>query len=548
MLPIQKGSTEVFRVSNLKKIKSGAFKARKAIPAAVRAAYQKLYGQGWEVIFSMPAGTPPTVAKAKHAEWLALVERRIAALAEPAATNAPALTIQQADALAGDWYRQYVAAREAEPGDAIGWDDALSDAEDALDGRVALPDDVMADAERFIADRGLHLSPVSMEKWQIALAREYRAAAATLLGRSEGNRGRDAHLDRLAPALEPVGSQPVALGTVGGTAKARKSPPQAATALLEAYAADRGFAPSTLRRWKPVMATLDTQPWQRPDWDAQEWIDSLVTEGRSKTTVHRTWLVACKTLMRWALRRKRIATNPFTDVVMSVPKKVITRETGRAFSDAEAKTILSAALQVPLLPMGSAGSEQSASRRWLPWLMAYTGARAGEVAQLRAGDIDPARKTILITPEAGTVKTSKARVVPVHADLIEQGFLGFVKAVLAAKGRGGALFWDDSVPTKADAKHRRSDVAANKLGRWVRSLGITDPGISPNHAWRHLFETRARRAGIEASIRDAISGHAPRSTGEGYDHVTAEDMAEALERFPRYMLAAPPHNGNAKAV
>lgn len=143
----------MFRVSNLKKIKSGAFKARKAIPAAVRAAYQKLYGQGWEVIFTLPAGTSPSIAKTQHAEWLALVERRIAALAVPAVTNAPALTVQQADALAGDWYRQFVAVREAEPGDAIGWEDALSDAEAALNGGAALPDDVMADAERFIADR-----------------------------------------------------------------------------------------------------------------------------------------------------------------------------------------------------------------------------------------------------------------------------------------------------------------------------------------------------------------------------------------------------------
>jgi hypothetical protein len=63
-----------------------------------------------------------------------------------------------------------------------------------------------------LTDRGVGLSPVFMEKFQIALAREYRAAAATLLGRSEGDRGRDVHLDRLAPVLEPVGNRPVALG------------------------------------------------------------------------------------------------------------------------------------------------------------------------------------------------------------------------------------------------------------------------------------------------------------------------------------------------
>jgi hypothetical protein len=52
-----------------------------------------------------------------------------------------------------------------------------------------------------------------------------------------------------------------------------------------------------------------------------------------------------------------------------------------------------------------------------------------------------------------------------------------------------------------------------RLASWVREQGMTHPGISPNHAWRHLFKTCARRAAIEASIRDAIVGHAPRSIG-----------------------------------
>jgi integrase len=78
--------------------------------------------------------------------------------------------------------------------------------------------------------------------------------------------------------------------------------------------------------------------------------------------------------------------------------------------------------------------------------------------------------------------------------------------------------------------------ARERLAAWVRDQGVADPGISPNHAWRHLFKTCARRAGIEASIRDAICGHAPRSTAESYEHVTPEDMAEALSKFPRYSI------------
>jgi integrase len=44
--------------------------------------------------------------------------------------------------------------------------------------------------------------------------------------------------------------------------------------------------------------------------------------------------------------------------------------------------------------------------------------------------------------------------------------------------------------------------------------GSTDPGIQPNHAWRHTFKRRAARAGIEPRIRDGICGHAPRTVAE----------------------------------
>jgi hypothetical protein len=40
-------------------------------------------------------------------------------------------------------------------------------------------------------------------------------------------------------------------------------------------------------------------------------------------------------------------------------------------------------------------------------------------------------------------------------------------------------------------------------------------------------------------IRDAICGHAPRSTAESYEHATVEDTAEAPKRFPRYTVATP---------
>jgi hypothetical protein len=69
-----------FCVSSLRRVASGAFKARKRIPADVRVEYQGLYGPAWEVKLTIPAGTTPQRAKALHTEWLADVEGRIATL------------------------------------------------------------------------------------------------------------------------------------------------------------------------------------------------------------------------------------------------------------------------------------------------------------------------------------------------------------------------------------------------------------------------------------------------------------------------------------
>src|SRR5262245_10437804 len=117
----------MFRMSNLKRTKSGAFKARKALPADIKADYQVLYGPGWEAIFSRPAGTPVRQAKEDHLKWLAEVEQRISALKAGKAGKGRDLTQREAVALAGEWYREYVAQHEDNPGNPDNWDAALDD-------------------------------------------------------------------------------------------------------------------------------------------------------------------------------------------------------------------------------------------------------------------------------------------------------------------------------------------------------------------------------------------------------------------------------------
>jgi len=75
-----------------------------------------------------------------------------------------------------------------------------------------------------------------------------------------------------------------------------------------------------------------------------------------------------------------------------------------------------------------------------------------------------------------------------------------------------------------------------RLAAWVRDLGVQDEELSPNHAWRHTFKQRADRAEISERMSDSITGHAHRSIGSRYGAPTLEDMAEAMKKFPRYVL------------
>ncbi len=265
--------------------------------------------------------------------------------------------------------------------------------------------------------------------------------------------------------------------------------------------------------------------------EAQHWARSLVTDKRSAYTVKNTWVSAPCAVLGWALDEKLISTNPFADVSIRVPKKVINREEGKAFSDKEQQAVLKAALAIK-----DTESPIKAAYRWVPWLCAYSGARAGEITQLRGQDVAQHDSFVVmkIKPEAGNVKGSMPRTVPIHEHVIEQGFLAYAKS----KGKG-PLFYNPSLQNESGntditkPKRPRYVVTRNRLAEWVRKLGITDKEIQPNHAWRHTFKRIAARHMTER-VSDAITGHTPLTVGRGYGPPTVEDMAEALKRFPRY--------------
>jgi len=244
----------------------------------------------------------------------------------------------------------------------------------------------------------------------------------------------------------------------------------------------------------------------------------------SARTVNDSDLSGLKTVFEWAVNNRKIATNPARGVTIKVGKRAKLRSKG--FSDAEAIAIL----EVASAHVG--GSEQPqtrAAKHWVPWLCAYTGARVGEIAQLRKQDLkqEGSHWTITITPDAGTVKTNEARTVVLHEHLVELGFCAFVSAAPA-----GHIFLK---PGKSGEVRGPLRGLKNRLAEFARTV-VTDPNVAPNHGWRHRFKTVGMEAGIAPRILDAIQGQAPRSVADSYGDVTLNTMAAAIARLPRIAI------------
>jgi integrase len=545
---IQKRVQMVLKMVALNRNKAGQWFARKGIPADVRAAYKRLHGVSREAIFKVAAGTAKAEAKAQCAEWISQVENTISALRAAAKGEGQPLTKLNALALAGRWYRWFIAQYESDPGTPDRWnkqgdyftwevlrphappeyhEDTKADREwrwaKAPEVRAAVRPIVaeLARTASFLASEGMALNADANALFVDAVSDNLLAAFDTLELRAEGDYSPDT-----VPETFPEFQATVRRTTNG----------MSIWALFEAYIEAKKPAAGTVNRRRAVFRHLqaefpDTDADALTEADVRAWASKLVTPKRSAGVVADVWLGSARYLFSWGKKQKHVRQNPFAEVRIDVPRKARLRS-GKYFTPEEAKVILRATLE-----FSGATSALQRAQRWAMWLCAYSGARAGEITQLRGVDIERHGEifAMKLTPEAGSIKTHEARTVPLHEHLIEQGFLGFLESVgngpLFYNPREAGVMNDPTNPRLAPAVKMRG-----KLGTWVRSLGVTDRGVGPTHGWRHTFLAIARRAGIDETVRFTITGHALPSTGHSYATPSIGEMAEALEKFPRYQF------------
>lgn len=233
-----------------------------------------------------------------------------------------------------------------------------------------------------------------------------------------------------------------------------------------------------------------------------------------------------KTIFKWGVEQRLLTFNPANDVSLRLSRKTKLRE--KTFTDEEVRRLLSASLELAKRPKLQANN---LLRRWVPWLCAYTGARIGEIVQLRKQDIKKGSDgvwTFTLSPEAFTIKTKEVRVVPIHAHLIEMGFLDFAKSV-----KSDYLFL--KLKREDEAFRTVWNTRKTLVQRFARKY-IPDPNVAPNHGWRHTFKSIGFEAGIQEKVLDAICGHAPSTVGRSYGSVSLKTKVDAISAFPRYIV------------
>lgn len=318
-------------------------------------------------------------------------------------------------------------------------------------------------------------------------------------------------------------------------------PPVSLKRLLADYIAAKklvGKAKGTEKRWTPVIA--DLVKFIRHD-DARrltkqnllEWRDTRL-KTLSPKTVSDVHLAAVRTVLNWAKVNDRLPANVAQDVRQEVPKKVRSREKG--FTDQEAVAILVAARDhTPAVVDNPANMElpqTTAAKRWTPALCAFSGARIAEITQLRKEDfrLEGEVHVMRIKPDAGTVKAGGYRDVPLHPQLIEMGFLDFLKTA-----PDGPLFFRDG---KGRNPVAAAQMVSGRISEWLQALSLIPVGVQPNHGWRHRFKTVGEEQGISKRAIDAIQGHASKTAGDEYGDVTLKARKAAIDRIPSYDLRA----------
>lgn len=364
--------------------------------------------------------------------------------------------------------------------------------------------------DKFLLRRGLVVDDPSRHDLLVAVQRAAKQAKRVAVKRiTEGDYSPDPQADRF-PAFEEKPDTGLPL-----------------MAVFHDWVEKRKPAASTIPAWRAIIEKFiaftkidDARKIRRGH--VKEWRDALEAQGVSGVRIRDGYIAALRSVLAHGLEKDMLETNAAAGIKVTVPDKEHQRE--KDLNNQEIYIILRASLGADTGD-GRHSEASIASRRWVPWLCAYSGARIAEITGLQFADIiqEDGYHGIFIKKS----KTGLARKVPLHSHTIEQGFLDFVM-----RHGKGPLFL---TPHKSERGIFSSPTTrGEKLAKWVRDIGVIDEDVSPNHGWRHRFRTEARLIEMREDVMNYLMGHAPSKEGDRYGHIPFGVTGPWIAALPRF--------------
>ena len=162
------------------------------------------------------------------------------------------------------------------------------------------------------------------------------------------------------------------------------------------------------------------------------------------------------------------------------------------------------------------GSFKKATDYWVPLLALFTGARLGEICQLKVTDIKKSDGIYCIDinedDEDKSIKTkvSSVRLIPIHQELFNLGLIEYVDELKKLKKKN--LFEINYGIIRGQYHSTQKQMSA-----YLKKVGITSTANKSKsfHSFRHTVRTRLAELDIEERTIDAIIGHASEARSIG---------------------------------
>jgi integrase len=243
----------------------------------------------------------------------------------------------------------------------------------------------------------------------------------------------------------------------------------------------------------------------------------------SPKTVHKM-VKNLSTFLNWCLKEDIIDRNPALGIDLPTVPRNQTQPPPPELADALCR----------LPPLQRASQVGILEWEVLPWFYRYTGARCGEIAQLRKRDVVTVDGVLcfMVTTEKVSMRkarnqTDPQRLVPVHPQLKP-----ILDRVLEARKDAGP---DDPLFPNA-GNYFVESIQETRYGHgWSNHYNDHAKKIWPQmhvHAWRSYVITEMARRGIPEEVRRKVVGHVPRDVHAGYNHVDVKRLVEAVNAIP----------------